>query len=53
MTRMRRFCFSIPKDIDEYVKGKMVSEEFCNKSYAEVLRILINRGIDSDKRKRK
>lgn len=44
-TEMKRISISLPDEIDSQVIQLKRTEEFCRCSYAEIVRMLLERGI--------
>ena len=49
-TDMKRISISLSDAIDEKVMEMKRTEEYCRSSYAEIIRILIERGIAAEKK---
>ena len=46
MTGMRRVSIPIPEDLDKEILAMKKSDEYVRCSYAELVRILLKRGLD-------
>lgn len=49
MTTNKRICVMITPDMEKEIIEMRKTDEFCRKSISEIVRILIQRGMDSQK----
>lgn len=48
MTTMKRMSVVIPKNIEQGIEKMKRSDQYAHCSYAEIIRILLKRGLEKD-----
>lgn len=47
MTKNKRFSFMAPQDLEDKIIELRKTDEFCRMSFSEIIRILLERGVNS------
>lgn len=48
LTEQKRFCIAMPQDLEEKVYELRKTDEYCRKSLSEIVRILIQKGLEAE-----